>query len=399
VKLTANWVRAVRVPGKYRDDESRGLFLHVIAPTRRYWMFRFQLQGRERTMALGNADRVLLSEARRRCRVARTQLDGGIDPLAARQRPVAPLQRPDFAAVAKHYVDAHAASWRGQTAVTRWHRSLAIHALPTLGRMPVDSITTEHVLTVLSPIWTTMSVTAAKVRTRIELVLSFAKAKGWRTGPNPATWRDNLQPLLPAHGRVHRVVHRRSIPWREAPQLMAALREQDSVQACCLAMLLLTATRSAEVRGMRWDEVDREQALWVIGGERTKSGRTHRVPLPNLALAILDRLDAVRSGDLVFPGHVRGRPLADNTLTRLLNRLGFKCVPHGLRSTFRDWCSDTGKPDAAAELALAHAPASKVVAAYARSDLLDARRGLMSAWAGFLATPEVVVAFPAVQAA
>jgi integrase len=389
--LTAVAVRTLRTEGRYADGH--GLFLNVVAPEKRYWLFRYQRAKRAREMSFGSADVVTLAEARRLHAEARALLARGLDPLEAR-RAAEPQHGPTFVEAVKQYVEDHRASWRGRDSAGAWEARLINHTGPVFGAKPVGRVDVDDVLKALRPIWTNKAPTAALVRARIETMLDYAKARGWRSGENPARWRGHLQHALPAPGRVHTTVHRAAMPWQELPTFMQDLRKQDSMAARCLEFLILTAVRSAEARGCTWDEIDLDQGVWSIPAQRTKSARLHRVPLSEPALAILSDLAAIRSVEpLVFLGRVGRRPLNDVTLTRLLRQLvaGSNYTVHGFRSAFRDWCSDNGKPDAAAEAALAHAAPGKTIGAYARSDLLDRRRELMAAWAGFLEAPRGIV--------
>jgi integrase len=383
MKLTAAIVRGLRSPGKYTDG--RGLFLHVVDADKRYWMFRYQRDGRERVMSLGGADLVALADARRLHTEARALLAKGIDPLDAREA-AKPKPTHTFAEVMEQCIAAHAAGWRGARSIPAWRHSLVAYALPVFGAKLVGEIDLDDVLKVLQPIWITKAVTAARVRNRIETVLDYAKARGWRSGENPAVWCGNLKMLLPARAKFHVVEHRAALPWRDAPAFMVRLAHETSMAGRCLAFCILTGTRSAEARGAQWDEIELDQQVWTIPASRTKAARQQRVPLSAPAMEIVRSLAAVRTTEpFVFFGQRAGRPLSDHVLLRVLRRLGHgDMTVHGFRSTFRDWCGDTGKSWEAAEMALAHAPSGKVVAAYARSDLLDQRRTLMSEWADFL---------------
>jgi integrase len=391
-------VRTLRTKGKYLDGH--GLLLNVVGPDQRYWMFRYKRDGRERTMSLGNADLTSLSEARQRHREARAQLARGIDPLgereAAREASKARQAARSFAQAAAAYIDAHRAAWRGR-GEEYWRQSLTDHAFPVFGATPVAEVTTEDVLAALVPIWTTKSVTATILRSRIELVLSYAKSRGWRDGENVARWRDHLANLLPKPTKVHRVAHRPALAWAEAPAFMARLAGENSMAARCLAFCILTATRCGEASAARWSEIDLGTATWTIPAARMKAGREHRVALSDAAIAILRGVAGVRLEDLVFPSSKQGRPVVNTTLRVLLARLAPGVTVHGFRSTFRDWAADTGKPGDLAEAALAHVAGNAVVRAYQRSDLLDARRGLMAEWSAYLmrAPAEVVPLFAA----
>jgi integrase len=261
--------------------------------------------------------------------------------------------------------------------------------------MPVENIGTEHVLACLRPIWAEIPETASRVRSRIELVLDYAAALGWRTGVNPAMWRGGLKALLPAKGKLRTTRHYAALGWRDAPSLVQRLLSQPGgMGTLALAFLILTAARSGEARGATWSEIDLVTATWTIPAERMKAGREHRVPLSGPAIDLLRMLAMVRTASpLVFFGvGSDGRPVADVTLKDVLRRLGHGDVTvHGMRSTFRDWCADNGRPWDLAEAALAHLPASKVVQAYQRSDMLEQRRGLMAEWASFLTRPSANV--------
>jgi integrase len=391
-KLTAASVRNLVKPGRYADGQ--GLFLEVRGGSR-VWVYRYQLGRRERLMSLGTAAAISLAEARQRHAEARSLVLRQLDPLDTRQASrVAqePATAVSFAQAAAAYIDAHQAGWHGPRSVEQWQNSLAAYALPVFGTKPVDSITVDDVLRTLSPIWTTKTVTAVILRSRLELILDYARARGWRSGENPATWRGNLRSLLPPPGKVHRTVHRPALPWREAPALMAQLAAETSMASRCLRFLMLTATRSQEARACRWSEIDMNTALWTIPAARMKAGKQHRVPLSDAAMDILEALQGMRTSELVFFSRVRGRPVADTTIATLLETLGHGAVTiHGMRSSFRDWAADTGQPADAAELALAHAVGSQVQRAYARSDLVEVRRTLMAAWSEFLLAPPAIV--------
>jgi integrase len=381
MKLTAAAVRGMRTPGKYADAD--GLFLHVTAPERRYWMFRFQHRGRRRTMSFGDADVVTLAQARALHMEARALLARGSDPLAERE--AARPRAVTFAEAMEAYLAAHGAGWRGRRAVEVWRASM-VWVLPVLGGKPVAEVGVEDVLRSLSPIWTTKPVLASRVRGRIEGVLDYALARKWREGENPARWKGGLKPLLPAPGKIHTVEHHAALPWQEVPALMATLAAEPSMAAKCLRFLILTATRSAEGREAAWDEIDMQTGTWVIPARRTKLAREHRVALSEAALGVLHEVAPTRGAEpVVFFGRWRGRPVSGMALTELLRRLGHaEATVHGFRSSFRDWCADTGKPWHAAEAALGHVVATGAVAAYQRSDLLEARRPLMAAWADYV---------------
>jgi integrase len=388
--LTTAVVKALRTPGKYLDGH--GLALHIAPHGGRYWMFRFKQDGRERTMSLGSADVVSLQDARKLHTEARALLAKGIDPLAVREQAKAEKAATvSFSDAAAAYIAAHRLAWRGR-GESHWRQSLAMHVLPVFGAKPVGAVTVDDVLKALAPIWTTKTPMARIVRSRIELVLDFARARGWRQGENVATWRGNLRMLLPPPAKVHRVAHHPALDWREAPAFMARLAPETSMAAKCLSLLILTATRAGEARGARWSEIDMGQTLWTIPASRMKASKEHRLPLSAPAMALLAELASLRTGDLVFEGAGRGCEVSNTTLQAVAGRLGYPCVTvHGMRSCFRDWAAERGTPFEVAEAALAHVSGNPVVQAYRRSDLLDARRGLMQQWGEFLTRPPAEV--------
>jgi integrase len=401
-KLTAIFVRKAPT-GRHLDGQ--GLYLVVDDAGRRYWQYRYQRAGRERGMSLGSADDVALADARKAHAAARALLLDGKDPLEERDRTKLDLTR-RFADVAEGYIADHEARWHGPRSAQQWRGSLRDYAYPRIGKVPVAEIGVQHVLKVLKPIWGKgegkLPETASRVRGRLEAILDYAAAMGWRTGPNPAIWRGGLRSLLPAKSDLHTTRHYAALDWRDAPEFMAKLGalHRAGMASLALAFLVYTAARSGEVRGATWDEFDIQAKVWTIPAGRMKARREHRVPLAEPAMAILQVLAPVKSDSpLVFFGIKPGKPLADVTLKDQMRRLGFgdKTV-HGWRSCFRDWAADTGKPSDLAEAALAHVAGNAVVQAYQRSDLLDARRVLMDAWAAYLLKPraDVVPLRPAI---
>jgi integrase len=254
----------------------------------------------------------------------------------------------------------------------------------------VQAIDTALVLKVLEPIWTTKPDTASRLRGRIEVVLDWAKARGYRQDENPARWRGHLDKLLPARSKVRRVEHHAALPYRELPGFLIGLREQEGISARALEFTILTAARTGETIFAQWSEFDLLDKAWTIPAARMKAGREHRVPLSARALAVLEEMQAHRhtDGGFVFPGGKLGTPLSSNAFLRLLRRMGHgDLTTHGFRSSFRDWAAErTNSPAEVAEMALAHTVSDKTVAAYNRSDLFDRRRRLMQQWATFCTT-------------
>jgi integrase len=255
--------------------------------------------------------------------------------------------------------------------------------------MPVTAIATGDVLRVLEPLWRTKTETAARLRGRIEQVLDYATAHGWRAGENPARWRGHLAKLLPSPKKIAKVEHHAALPWEGIGAFMVALREQEGTAARALDFTILTGARTGETIGATWAEFDIEAAVWTIPGERMKAGREHRVPLSRPALAVLNTMAGLRCGEWVFPGGRTGRPLSNMAMVMLLRLMGYENLTvHGFRSSFRDWCSEaTNYPREIAEKALAHSVGDETERAYQRGDLLEKRRDLMGAWANFCARP------------
>jgi integrase len=271
--------------------------------------------------------------------------------------------------------------WRSEVHAAQWRTTIDDYCGPILD-MPVDAIDTQAVLGVLQPVWGRIPETASRLRGRIEAVLDFAKAHNLRHGENPAAWRGHLALILPKRQKLSRG-HHAAMPYAEVPAFIGKLRERESVPALALEFLILTAARSGEVLGATWKELDLGSQVWVIPASRMKAGREHRVPLSGRALAILERMAEIRTGDLVFPGQRRGRPVSKAALTALVTG----ATIHGFRSSFRDWVGEeTSHPREIAEAALAHATGSAVEQSYRRGDALEKRRALMESW-GYYCEP------------
>jgi integrase len=379
-------------PGRYGDGW--GLYLDVISKDRRNWLFRFARGGKERWMGLGSAKDVSLAEAREAAGEARKLSKAGIDPIEHRNGKVQAQAAATvtFAEAARLYIEAHESAWRSGKHGQQWRNTLATYAA-ALGGLSVADIDVNAVLRTLQPVWNAKPETASRVRSRIELVIDYSIARGWRSAPNPATWR-GLKMLLPRKPKLQRVQHHAALDWREAPAFMGELRERGGMGARALEFAILTAARSGEVRAMQWAEVDLERAVWSIPGSRMKAGREHRVPLSPPALAILHGQAKLQDGGgIVFAGLRFGVPMSDMTISAPLRALGRgDLTVHGFRSTFRDWAAEaTDCPNHVVEQALAHTIGNAVERAYRRTDLFDKRRQLMEDWAAFLARPPAKV--------
>jgi integrase len=403
--MSALEVARLATPGLHFVGGAAGLAMQVQPSRARSWVLRFSIAGRRREMGLGGFPDVPLADARRRAREEREKADKGVDPIAHRNAAARALRAElakafTFKQAALAYIEAHESGWRNAKHAEQWRNTLT-STYPILGDLQVREVMLPHVLAVLQPIWKTKTETASRLRGRIESVLDWAAARGYRDGPNPARWKGHLDHLLPAPSKIMKSGHHAAVPVDGVAAVIAALRTQDTIGAKALEFAILTAARSGEARGARWSEIDLDAALWLVPAERMKAGKPHRVPLSKTALRLLRSLPRLASTDLVFPAP-RGGLLSDMTLVAVLRRMQVPAVPHGFRSTFRDWCAErTNFPREVAEMALAHTIGDKVEAAYRRGDLLEKRAHLMQAWADFCghSSSREVLPFPSRAAA
>ena len=375
-RLTAAGVKAA-APGKHYDDH--GLFLLVKPTGARSWVQRLVIRGKRCEMGLGGYPLVTLAEARHAAYENRRAARSGGDPRAARQARAVPT----FAEAAETVIGLYEPTWKSPTKTAGlWRRTLKTYALPVIGDKSVADIDTADVLAILSPIWTGKPETARKVRQRVGAVLKWAIAERHRTDDPTG---DAISQALPRAPKS--TTHRRALPYADVAGAIEAVRMADALAATKLAFefLVLTACRSGEVRQARWHEVDFESASWTVPAERMKAGREHRVPLSDAALAVLAEAQEIADGSgLIFPS-ATGRAMSDSTLSKMIRELGIAAVPHGFRSSFRDWASEHAQsPREVSEAALAHQIRDKTEAAYARSDLFDRRRTLMDEWGAYL---------------
>lgn len=355
------------------------------------WLYRYTLNGRTRAVGLGPAHRISFEEAERRARKIRVMLDEGIDPLAERDR----IKREKialeaasmtFQQCAEAYIEAHRAAWTKKHA-DQWPTSLANHAYPVLGNMPVSKIDVHAVKKVIEAGWLTKNETMGRVRARIEKVLGWATVNGYRQGDNPARWTAHLSELFPRRSKIRQKKHHPALPYVELPAFMAKLGKVDSIGSWALRFLILTAARTTEVRAATWDEIDLENKLWTIDASRMKARRSHRVPLSEPALDVLRFMKALNDAmpvptKYVFPGQKKGTCPSEATMLITMKRMGRIEVPHGFRACFRSYMAEqTSFQREVAEAALAHQIENKVEAAYQRGDYLDKRREMMIVWA------------------
>ena len=382
--LSATGVRALREPGRYSDGN--GLHLFIGKTGNRSWVQRVTIDGRRRDIGLGGYPAVSLKQARRQATLNREAITDGKDPLAERRR----ASVPTFREAAQTVHAANRPRWKNQRHAASWLQTLEHHAFPKIGNMPINTIGRADVLSVLTPIWTTIPETARRVRQRMRTVFRWAMAHE-TIESNPAG--EAIDGALPSQPKVK--AHLRALPYRETAE---ALRTVDASQASqasklCLRFLVLTAARSGEARGASWDEIDTDGAAWTVPASRMKAGEEHRVPLSTQALGLLGEAHRLRDGSsLCFPSPLRqGDMLSDMTLTNVLRKTGLaeRTTVHGFRTSFRTWTMErTDTPWEVAEAALAHRLGDAVAQAYARSDLFEPRRTLMQLWADYLTEPQ-----------
>ena len=383
-KLTALKATKLRKPGRYGDGG--GLWLQVSGVGAKSWLFRYTIRGKARQMGLGPFNTVTLAEARDAALNARRTLRAGTDPINARREEITQARLGEarsmtFQQCAEAYIAGHKNSWRNPVHARQWPNSLRDYVYPLIGTLPVSEVDTGLIMKILEGIWQEKPETASRVRMRLETVLSWATARGYRFGDNPARWRGHLDQLLPARKTMARVKHHAALPYAEIGAFTSELRSKDGIAARALEFLILTAARTSEVTGAMWSEIDLMKGLWIIPGERMKAGRDHRAALSKRAMQILTALP--REAEFVFPGGQKGKPLSNMAMLKTLARMGrAEITVHGFRSTFRDWAAEqTNFPRDVAEMALAHVVGDKTEAAYRRGDMFEKRRQLAEAWA------------------
>ena len=383
-------INRLKEPGLWAVGGVAGLYLHVNARGARSWILRVVVGDKRRDMGLGGYPDIGVADARQKAREARLKIEQGVDPILLRKQAkseLMALQATDktFEQAAGEYIKIHADSGSNDKHRKQWESTLAAYAFPVVGKLSLRHIRQEHILKILEPIWTTKTETATRVRGRMESILDWAKVKGLRSGENPAAWKGHLDHMLPAPTRLKKIEHLTAVPVREMPGFMVKLRQAAGIAAQALEFLILTAARSGEVRGITWQEVSLEDALWVVPAERMKMKREHRVPLSNRAVDILKSQPRIDGNPLVFPAP-RGSQMSDATMSAVLKRMNVDATVHGFRSSFRDWCGDyTNYPRDLAEQCLAHGADDPVEAAYRRGDALERRREIMNEWSKFIA--------------
>lgn len=380
-RLSARSVSAATKPGRHADGDN--LYLVVDKSGAKRWVFLFRWEGRLREMGFGGIARVSLADARAKAVEARRLLAEGRNPIDARREASTSESERQFGPFADALVAELQKGFRNEKHKAQWPSSLRMYA-SSLRLLSLDDIETDNVLAVLQPIWLSKPETASRLRGRIERILDAAKARGLRSGENPARWRGHLDSLLPKPSKLSRG-HHAAMDFNRLPEFMNRLRAVDAIAARALEFCILTAGRSGEVLGAAWDELDLDASIWTVPGERMKSERPHRVPLSADAAEIIAAMAGAKRGEFVFPGRKPGRPLSSMSMAMTLRRLGEGSVTvHGFRSSFRDWAAEcTSFPREIAEAALAHTIGDATERAYRRGDALQKRRVLMESWGSF----------------
>jgi integrase len=399
-KLTVLKVKAHKAPGYLSDGG--GLYLRVSKAGTKSWVFIFTLASKSREMGLGAFPDIGLEDARASALLARKALQDGNDPIELRQtdaqlKRAASAKTLTFRQAAEKYMAANEDGWKNAKHAAQWKSTLETYAYPVFGELNVAAVDTALVIKVLEPMWKDKTETATRVRGRIESVLNWSISCEFRAGPNPAQWRGHLDNMLPKRSKVAKVKNHPALPYTQIPEFMPALRAASGVGARALEFAILTAARSGEVRLSTWAEIDLEAKIWTVPAERMKAEREHRVPLSDAAVKLLKGMERFKGCDFVFSGTDKEKAISDMTLAAVIKRMndgheppawrdkeGRPIVPHGFRSTFRDWAAElTSFPNHVAEQALAHTISNAVEASYRRGDLFEKRRRMMASWATY----------------
>ncbi|WP_225781180.1 site-specific integrase [Xenophilus sp. Marseille-Q4582] len=386
-ELSSRAVAALKTEGRHAVGGVPGLHLRI-ANGHKGWVLRITVGEQRRDIGLGPFSEVGLAEAREKAREMHKAVRQGVDPLLSKRAQRSALAarqalEKTFDDCVTEYIASKSDEWKNPKHRQQWENTLKAYATPHIGSLLVQDVELQHVLKCLEPIWKTKNETASRLRGRIESVLDWATVRGHRKGDNPARWKGHLDKVLPAPSKIQKVAHHAALAIDDMPAFTALLQQRDGLSARALEFAILTAARSGEVRGAVWEEIDLGAALWIIPAQRMKAEREHRVPLSKAAVALLQALPRQPDTGLVFPG-TKGRPLSDMSLSAVLRRMKVDAVPHGFRSTFRDWAGDrTEYPRDLAEFALAHAIGNKTEEAYRRSAAVERRRQMMEDWAIF----------------
>ncbi|MBL8416664.1 MAG: integrase arm-type DNA-binding domain-containing protein [Dechloromonas sp.] len=411
-ELSALEVGRLTAIGYHHVGGVAGLVLQVSKSGARSWLMRVMVGSKRREIGLGGFPDVTLAGARESARAIREKIKSGIDPIAekaaARNALAATIASAlSFEQAAERYIEANESGWKNSKHAAQWTATLKTYAYPSVGKIQVAAINTSHIVSILEPIWSQKTETASRLRGRIEAVLDWAKVRGYRKEENPARWKGHLDHILPARTKVQKVKHHPALPYQEIGAFMSALKAQEGMGARALEFAILCASRSSEVRGATWSELDLKSAVWTIPAGRMKAEKEHRIPLSPAAINLLNALPRMGGTDLVFPNS-KNNVLSDMTLTAVIRRMddastkaggtGWRekelkvITAHGFRSTFRDWAGETtAYPREVIEHAIAHQLKDKAEAAYARGTLFEKRARLMADWAKYCADNTITI--------
>jgi integrase len=389
---SARSVETVNEVGYHRCD--RGLYLQVAGSGTKSWLFRYKspVTAKQREMGLGSLTLVPLAAARDIAVECRRQVLSGLDPLEERGRVkrVRQLEQArsiTFQEAAEQCIASKKPEWKNAKHAQQWSNTLNAYAFPVFGTLSVSDLDTDLVLKAIEPIWISKAETASRVRQRIETVWDWARARKYVEGENPARLRGHLDKILAKTAKVKRVKHHAAVPYKQIATFITKLRGRKGSSASAMEFMILTAARTGEVRGARWQEIDFTAKVWIISAGRMKAGKEHRVPLCDRAMQILNSMKSNRNPDeFVFPGWKAGTGLSDGAMLALLRKMDVgRYTPHGFRSTFRDWAAEEAHQfsNETVELALAHTIRNLAEAAYRRGDQLERRRELMAAWSEY----------------
>lgn len=390
MNLTIKRIQNEKRKGRYADGN--GLYLQVAHSGAKSWIFRYKRNKKTYEMGLGGIDLYPLIEARQRAIELKKILADGLDPITENNKrkqaqSLNNARQITFANCAQQYIDSHKIAWKNEKHLAQWTNTLDQYIYPFIGELSIADIDTDLIIKCLQPIWTTKTETASRTRGRVERIFDWALARGLRTLPNPARWKGHLDKLLPSAMKIKRVEHFKAMPLDEMAAFCKRLRNESGTAARALEFTILTAARTNEVLGAKWEELDLDQKTWTIPAERMKANNTHQVPLAPRAIEILLAMRAQRKSEYVFAGRKPNKPLSNMAMLKVLRKMKIKTTTHGFRSTFRDWAAEkTNFPREVAEAALAHTLGNKVELAYLRTTLFDRRAKMMNLWSKFCAT-------------
>jgi integrase len=389
--LSAKKIEHLKKVGYHADGDN--LYMQVTSSNAKSWIFRFSFDGKRREMGIGPYPEITLEKARESAIELRRLVKAGIDPIEQRKADQAAKRAErnnavTFAYCAKQYIESHRHGWKNVKHAQQWENTLEQYAYPVIGETIIKDVDTALIMRILQSIWLTKNETAGRLRGRLENILDWAAVQGFRAVENPARWKGHLDNLLASPGKVQKRNHFKALSYSEINALILALRANGSVSAKALEFLILTAARTGEIIGAKWDEIDFDNQLWIVPADRMKAGREHRIPLSSRAFEIVKQMQALKTNDAIFPGRSKGGFLSNAAMDKLLQQtLGIDATVHGMRSTFRDWASErTAYPPEVCEMALAHTIRNQAEAAYRRGDLIEKRRNLMEDWLKFCNT-------------